>query len=157
MKQSPIFKLSHLVLYAKGWYKQTDNVFEDLKKILELDDYSPFGSGDIYSIIASAFQEFDCRQSELFQVMRGIHPSECWKSGYYVKQNHQWSNQKIEDLPDYDMPTAFIYYVLDSLRFIDNKKWKVKTPKYKQYPRNTNRSVKDVIEIFNRKKDEVVS
>jgi len=156
MKQSPIFKLSHLVLYAKGWYKQTDNVFEDLKKILELDGYTPFSNGDVYKIIASAFEEFECRQSELFQVMVGIHPSECWKVGYFVKQNQQWSNQKIEYLPDYDMVTAFIYYVLSSLRFIDNTKWKVETPKYKQYPRTPERSVKDVIEMFNRKNNEVV-
>ena len=37
-----IFKLSHVVLYAKGWYQKSDDIWKDLKKILNLDDYSPF-------------------------------------------------------------------------------------------------------------------
>jgi len=28
------FYLSHVALYAKGWYKKTENIFEDLKHIL---------------------------------------------------------------------------------------------------------------------------
>ena len=51
------FKLTNVVLYAKGWYKKSDDIWEDLKKILELDNYTPFTKIDIYSIIATAFQE----------------------------------------------------------------------------------------------------
>ena len=28
------FKLTNVVLYAKGWYKKSDDIWEDLKKIL---------------------------------------------------------------------------------------------------------------------------
>ena len=51
------FKLTNVVLYAKGWYKKSDDIWEDLKKILELDNYTPFTKTDIYSIIVDAFQE----------------------------------------------------------------------------------------------------
>lgn len=149
MEKSKVFRLSHLVLYAKGWYKITDNVWDDLKEMLKLDDYTPFSKGDVYLIIANAFQEFDYRASELYQVMLAIHPSECWKYGYFVKENSFWSTDKtVAELPDYDMSTAFIHYVLSTLRFIENDKWKLVTPKYKKYPKNPEISLQKVIEHF---------
>ena len=51
------FKLANVVLYAKGWYKKSDDIWEDLKKILEFDNYTPFTKMDVYSIIVTAFQE----------------------------------------------------------------------------------------------------
>ena len=47
------FKLTNLVLYAKGWYLKTDDLWADLKNILELDNFTPFNNRDIYSIILS--------------------------------------------------------------------------------------------------------
>ena len=93
------FNLTNVVLYAKGWYKKSDDIWADLKKILELDDYSPFSKNDVYSIIAARFSEFDHRSSELFEVLKGIHPNSCWKYGYYVKENSFWSGGKtVEEL-----------------------------------------------------------
>jgi len=48
--KEPIY-LSHTVLYAKGWYNKTSDVIEDLKKILELDNYTPFTQTDVVSIL----------------------------------------------------------------------------------------------------------
>lgn len=146
------FKLSHLVLYAKGWYKRTDNVWEDLKKILELDNYTPFSDNDVYFILLSNLEksDFDYRFNDLKQVMIGIHPSECWKTGYYIKGNNWVKGEK--ELPDYDMPTAFIYYVLSNLRFLDKKYWIPVTPKYKLYPKGESITLKKVIDQFNFKK-----
>jgi hypothetical protein len=143
------FKLSHLTLYAKGWYENTDDVWGDLKKVLELDDYSPFTKNDIYSIICSRFSEFDIRQSELKEVLYGIHPSTCWKYGYYTKGCDWVKDEGV--LPEYDMPTAFIYYVLSTLRFIDNSKWDVVTPKYSKMKKPKEITTKRVIEQFNKK------
>ena len=39
MKQTK-FKLSHTILYAKGWYLKTDDIWGDLERVLLLDDYS---------------------------------------------------------------------------------------------------------------------
>jgi hypothetical protein len=154
MTKNKVFPLSNLVLYAKDWYKKSDNVWDDLKKILELDDYTPFTNGDVYRIITGQFSKFDVQQSELTEVLFGIHPNECWKVGYYVK-GCNWVNNS-EQLPEYDMPTAFIHYVLSTLRFLDNEQWKVATPKYKKYPKNPDIPTKRVIEYFNGRKKELV-
>lgn len=146
------FKLSHLTLYAKGWYQKSDDIWNDLKEILKLDDYTPFTNYDVYSIILNSFQNFNNhRSTELREVLNGIHPNNCWKYGYFVKDNHEWSNDKIEDLPDYDMQTAFVYYVLSSLRFLESNLWEIKTPKYKLFPKNKDISAKKVIDQFNQK------
>ena len=147
-----IFKLSHVVLYAKGWYLNTGDVFADLKKILELDDYSPFTNADVYSIIIDSVQNSKLyRWTDLTEVLNGIHPNNCWKHGYYVKDNAFWSNKSIEELPIYDMPTAFIYYVLSNLRFISNTEWIVKTPKVTKYPKSNDITIRELYENFCKK------
>lgn len=151
MTKKDIFPLSHLVLYAKGWYKQTDNIWEDLKEILKLDDYTPFTNSNVFIIILGKFEEFNIQQSSLREVLLSIHPKESWKVGYYTKDNYTWSNKPKEELVDYDMPTAFIYHVLSTLRFLENSKWNPKVPKYKLYPKNPKIKLKTVIEHFNRK------
>jgi hypothetical protein len=145
------YKLSNLVLYAKGWYHKTDDVWVDLFKILELDDYTPFTKEDIFSIIVSSLEKtnFEYRFNDLKEVLFGIYPSECWKVGYYVKENSNWSNKPKEELPDYDMPTAFIYYVLSNLRFLSNEHWIPKVPQYKKYPKAKHITYKNVFEHFN--------
>lgn len=148
MTDKKIFPLSHVVLYAKGWYKRTDNVWDDLLEILKLDDYTPFDRGDVYNIIVSRFSEFDHPQANLRNVLFSISENNCWKVGYYTKGNAQWSSKPKEELSDYDMQTAVIYHILSTLRFIDRTYCKTAIPKYKLYPRHPERTLKDVIEIF---------
>lgn len=146
------FKLSHVTLYAKGWYLKSDDIWEDLKKILKLDDYTPFTKMDVYSIILSATQNSNIyRWTELKEVLNGIHPSNCWKVGYYVKENADWAHKDTK-INEYDMPTAFIYYVISNLRFIETKYWIPTVPKYKLYPKPKHISLQKVIEQFNFKK-----
>jgi hypothetical protein len=140
------FPLSNVVLYAKGWYPHTENVWEDLKKVLELDGYTPFTNNDIYYILTGAWERFDIQQSKLREVLIGIHPSECWKIGYYTK-GCTWGTNP-EKYPEYDMPTAFTYYVLSSLRFIDNTRWNPITPKYTKLKRPSNISINKVFTHF---------
>lgn len=155
MTDKKIFPLSHVVLYAKGWYKQTDNIWDDLLEILKLDDYTPFDRDDVYNIIVSRFSEFDSHESTLRNVLFAISENNCWKVGYYTKGNAEWCKTPKEELPDYDMPTAFIYYVLSTFRFMPRDKWVVATPKYKKYPKNPLIPLKKVIDNF--KKDFAVS
>ena len=145
------FNLTNVVLYAKGWYKQSNDIWEDLKKILELDDYTPFTKMDVYSIILTAFQNSNIyRITELKEVLNGIHPLNCWKVGYFVKDNIQWSQKgtKIEDLPNYDISTAFIYYVISNLKFIDNNYWNPQMPKVTKYPKADHITIKSLNEHF---------
>ena len=73
----------------------------------------------------------------------------CWKIGYYTK-NATWVNNHNE-LPEYDMPTAFIHYVLSTLRFIDNEHWKPIVPKYKIYPKNPDITIRKLMDCLNNK------
>ena len=150
MNKNQKFPLSHFVLYAKGWYKQTDNVWDDLIEILKLDNYSPFDSSDVYNIIVQCFSNFDTRESNLREVLFAIGETNCWKTGYYTKGNAEWSNKPKEELPDYNMPTAFIHYVLSTFRFMSTDKWVVAIPKYKKYPKNPSITLKKVIDNFNK-------
>lgn len=152
MKQDK-FKLTHTTLYAKGWYKKSDNVWDDLMEILKLDDYTPFSKGDVYNILLNNVQRYDSRWTDLREVMIGIHPNECWKYGYYVKNNANWSNGKsVNELPDYDMPTAFIKYVLSNLRDLDRNQWNPSVPKWTKYPKKSNLTISDVYNMFIKKK-----
>ena len=39
MKKITDFPFNDIVLYAKGWYERTDNVFEDIKKCIKQDNH----------------------------------------------------------------------------------------------------------------------
>lgn len=151
-----VFPLSHLTLYAKNWYKRSDNIWEDLKIILEMDGYSPYTNGDVYSIIVNNFEKFEARESELRQVLTGIHPKECWKHGYKTKDNYWSPYGKCEELPEYNMPEAFIMYVVSALAFIDNTQWERKLPDYRHHkelwPEHI--TIRKIYEIFAKKHED---
>ncbi len=149
-EKSKIWTLSHTVLYAKGWYKASEDIFEDLKKILELDGYTPFTNGDVFSILVNNVERFDYREFELKQVLAGIHPKECWKVSYYTNE-HTWIKD-FEKRPKYDYETAIVYYILSTLQFLETANWTPITPKFTKYPKNSELTTKQIIEQFNKKK-----
>jgi hypothetical protein len=143
------FKLTNLVLYAKGWYKK-EELWSDLKKILELDNYTPFTNFDVYSIILSNIQQSNFyRWAELNQVLNGIHKDNCWKYGYYVKDGLIAENKSATSLPEWNMETAVIYYVLSNLANLERHQWDVAIPKWTKFPKNPEISTKAMIEMFN--------
>lgn len=141
--ENKIFKLSHVVLYAKGWYNRSDDIWADLTQMLEYDGYTPFCNGDVFWIITNMFEESNLggNTNSLLQVLIGIQPTECWKYGYKCTKE------------TYDISTAVMYYILSSVRFIDNTQWIPKVPKYnKVTPRPKDIKIKDIFEHFNIKK-----
>lgn len=150
MKQ---FQLNHTVLYAKGWYNKTDNVFEDLKKILLLDDYTPFTNNDVFGILVRNYEKLFENKS-LLTFLIDISPSETWKVNYPTKGN-VWmrNNKENESYPEYDLHTAIIYKILSEFRFMELKDITLSPPKYSiDNPRPTNIELKQVIEMFNKPK-----
>lgn len=142
------FKLSHVTLYAKGWYKHTDDIWADLMKILELDGYQSFDRRDVYNILVNSVQNSNLyRWTELREVLNGIHPDNCWKVGYWTKGCAFGPENNVE----YDMATAFVYYVMSNLKFLETEKWTPVIPKYKRYPKSDNITIRKVIEHFNGK------
>ena len=149
-EKSKIWTLSHTVLYAKGWYKASEDIFEDLKKILELDGYMPFTKGDVINILLLEAEDFEHQAFNLREIIIGIHPKECWKVGYYT--NEHTLIKDFENLPKYDYETAIVYYILSTLSFLETAKWYVVTPKFTKYPKNPELTTKQIIEQFNKKK-----
>jgi hypothetical protein len=144
------FKLTHVVLYAKGWYNSSDDIYADLKEILKLDDYTPFTNGDVYSILLNSFNNWNHQSTSLDRVLMGIHPNNCWKVNYFTKGS-PWSSTP-DDNPDYDIPTAFIYYVMSVLRFLEPEYWTPTQPNYKTQPKPKHITNKKVKEFFKKHK-----
>ena len=146
--ETKIFKLGHVALYAKGWYKRSDNIWQDLIQILKLDNYSPFNKNDVWSIIVNRFcEECDVRMVDM---LNDICEDNCWKVGYFTDK-HTWNVNYINN-PKYDMPTATMYYILSHLRCTESIKIKRVIPKYSKYfKRPSNISLKQVIDMFNKK------
>jgi len=54
------FPLTHTVLYFKGWYKKSDNIFNDLRKTLKMDSYdtSEYTDEKVVLILAQQMDEY---------------------------------------------------------------------------------------------------
>ena len=108
--------LNHFILYCKGWYEITDNRFEDLKKILQLDGFTPFTESDVLSIILNRYEKDFKDNLRLGDFITNLHPKNTWKVGYDTKGNHDWIKDD-ENLPEYDYYTAVLYKIMSDYRF----------------------------------------
>jgi hypothetical protein len=139
------FPLGHVALYAKGWYRKTDDIFSDLRKILEFDDYTPYTNSDVVVILLRNYEQ--SIKIRLIDFVNEIHPLSCWKVGYYPNEG----NFRKTD-GDYDLYKALIYKILSDVRFLSSDQWIVKTPRYsKDFKRPDNITLKQVIDRFNKK------
>ena len=145
--------LNHFILYCKGWYNRTENIFEDLKKILVLDDYTPFSNNDVLSIIINQYERDFKDNLRLVNLLSDIDPKNSWKISYYTKGNADWLKPEDRDiLPEYDYYTAILYKIMSEYRFKELKT-ELSPPKYsKTNPRPKNIKLQKVIEMFNTKK-----
>lgn len=145
------YKLSNVVLYSKNWYYKSDDIIEDLKAILELDGFCPQTKNDVYSILLSSIEHLDLETGykfyELRRVLDAIRPNNCWKYGY-LTQDFDYKQPGIT-YPEYDFSTAFIYYVISSLRDLESGNWIKIIPQYKKYPKRKGIDYKTVFEMFN--------
>lgn len=116
-----------------------------MKKILELDNFDTFDKNDIYSIIISSVQSSELANCGLKELLNGISIENCWKIGYLHKEK--------DNINDYDMKTAFIYYVLTQLRFMPDDKWTPKMPMVSKYPKGKNITINMLYQMFGKKKE----
>lgn len=114
------FKLLHTILYAKDWYKRSNNIWDDLKIILTLDGYNGelMTKTDIVSIILINCQLLDVKCfTDLLEFASGIDKNSAYKNGYEY-QGMSFQKQGTS-YPEYDMYEAIIYYCISNLRFIE--------------------------------------
>lgn len=129
-----MFELSHVVLYAKDWYHHTNDVWRDLKFALTLDGYSGefFKNKDIVMKLLRECSKLNSNYFSMEQIYCGIQKSETFKYGYLHKETHLMyiTQKEIDNLPQYDIDTAFVKYLLSGLRFLEKDTWKIVKPVY---------------------------
>lgn len=122
-------QLSHVVLYAKKWYKQYSthtnatrrNVFDDLKIILSktyyfADDAVGYECRDrIVSLLMTDFARLNIRQTNISHFYEEIKDCNVWKYGYTTKTNCHYYGRRADKYPEYDYDTAVCYYILSTL------------------------------------------
>jgi hypothetical protein len=146
-------KLSHVVLYAKGWYHSTDNIVRDLQFALTLDGYSGefFNKGNLANILVESCSALS---NEIFhfkttEILNGIRPEFSYKTGYYHNSSPDWCTRDEWRKGDYDYDLAIINYCLSGLRFLDKERWNPIKPTYgKGLGKPYRIKKKDVEEMF---------
>lgn len=126
------FSLQHTVLYAKHWYKHSDNFWEDIKKCLTADGYSGeyFSPADCTNVIINHFERLNHPYyGQLSRVLFGIQETECWKYGYYTN-HHTWIKD-YEKRPIYNINEAIVRYCLSCFFNIETDKWNPCKPDFK--------------------------
>jgi len=122
------------MLYAKGWYKSTDDIIRDLQFSLTLDGFSGelFSKGDIANFLIEKCSKLsgECFHFEITQVLNGIRPEYTWKTGYYHNESPNIFTKDEWRECDYDYDLAIIKYCLSGLRFLETEKWIPVKPTY---------------------------
>lgn len=131
------FPLGHLCLYAKGWYKSSGNLFEDLMKVLELDGYTPFHKSDVLSIVLHRYNE--TMDVDLVDFLNDVQESTCHRVGYCPEEGK------------FDLQEAYMMKVLSDIRFLEFRQWEYVIPNYtKGLEKPNDITTQKILSIFNR-------
>jgi hypothetical protein len=146
-------KLSHVVLYAKGWYHGTDNIIRDLQFALTLDGYSGefFKKRDLANKLVESCSALssEITHFKTTQILNGIRPELSYLVGYYHNSSPDWCTRDEWRKGDYDYDLAIIHYCLSGLRFLDKERWNSTKPIYgKGLGKPYRIKKKDVEEMF---------
>ena len=120
MENNKKFPLSHVALYSKGWYNELQEgrtIIDDLKICLNYDNHSGdlFNEIDIAMILSKKCSEYlgNKHEVKLEEIIEGISPFNCWKSGYYTNDCYFHKDKNSEP---YNYYKAVIYYFMSVLR-----------------------------------------
>jgi len=127
------FDLKHITLYAKNWYKRSDNIIEDLCKCLQADGYIINHKSEVFSMLLNRLNSINYLTSDkAIQAINESSPDQCWKCGYYINTN-TWRNN-YETYPIYDYQTSFIYWCLSEISIMDKNQCEITIPNNKVLP-----------------------
>ena len=158
------FRLFHVLLYAKHWYKRFDKlgrgerktIFDDLRKCFTADGYMGecMSRYDVVDMLLINCQRVKLSAfSDLRQFANGVSDREVWKNGYFTKTNDVF-NKNRDNNPDYDYETAIVYYCLSNLACSEIKYLgidKLPEPDFKNcLPRRNGITDKSIKRMFDR-------
>lgn len=112
----------HVFLYAKHWYKRSDDVFADLKKILEHRngvEAKHISNGVVVSSLAGIARDIISESpntNEFTEFVNDVHPANCWKIGYTLKSRFPNSPDALDE--EYDYYKAVVYKILSMISMI---------------------------------------
>jgi hypothetical protein len=116
------FNLPQVALYAKNWYKRSDNIWDDMKKLLTADGY--YGDSmvkeDIITVVSNHCFALDDHSFQISTFINSMIPSYTWKFGYYHKDVHSLFNLNNET-NEYDYFEAVLRYCLSGLVCVEIK------------------------------------
>lgn len=110
--------ISHVVMYCKGWYKRSENVFDDLRKCLAFDGYSSefFKDKDINRKLLSEVEKLQNPSITLYSFYDDVLEENCWRYGYYTKENIKLFNfNKDYKYKEYDADLAVMYWCMKTI------------------------------------------
>lgn len=135
------FSLQHTVLYAKNWYKHTDDFWSDMRKCLEADGYVGTFEGEteqsmkrrIAHIILLQFERlpYNGHSRSMSALYDGTHPKNTWKYGYFTNHTPHLLRKQGEELPPYDREEAVVRYVLSNFASLHHDDWDPCIPDWK--------------------------
>lgn len=157
------FSLQHAVLYSKGWYKKYDpkgkrkTLWDDLSIILEMDGYLGTFAGDspeqiknrVAYLLVSQLQRIPLTGNArtLSDFYESIKEYNCWKFGYYTKNNSHWLRDS-DDKPEYDYNEAVARYCLSEFSRLDFTQWKTCKPDYSVMRKSNDIKDKAILKMF---------
>src|ERR1035437_2711473 len=151
-------ELRHVVLYAKHWYKHSQDIWADIKKCLSADGYSGeyFNEGDCVSVILHRYEDLTKgRDCILTDTIFAIQPHNTWRFGYYTKGNSLWfTRDDAKELPEYSVNEAIVRFCLSHFAGLDEEQWNVGAPDFKNcLPKADDVTNKKVKEMFGHLKE----
>jgi len=146
------FSLLHFALYAKHWYKKSNDIWADMKKIMTADGYpgEVMKKKDIIGVILARCQDLEIQQFTLLAFIDGIAPENGWQHGHPWKGNYPFLTPEPEDLPYYDQNEAIVYYCLSVVCNLERAQFSKELPRpdKKVLPWRKGISKKDIDVMF---------
>jgi hypothetical protein len=124
-------KLSHTVLYAKGWYRVSEDIYYDLRATLKADGYSTvlFSDEDILRVMLNRMEECEFDSYSLSDFIVNTKPQ-----GEFTRE------------------VMMLTYILDKFRWIGDYCWEKATPDYNEVlPLPESKTLEVVREFFPKK------
>lgn len=141
------FKLLHLALYAKGWYKRFNpkskrkTIWDDIRQTMIGDDYSGefMTKHDMVSVILNQCQKIQTPSLQNLSILlTEISEENIWKYGYRFDKYDYWE--------------AILYYCLSNIRMMSNDDYEpLPSPDPKVLPLAHGISLKKINQIIHKK------